>query len=294
MNKERKNNKGSSLKLKNNFQTIPSLFIILYLFIIQYSLFIGGAWADCTIRGVNENAPLLCGFATQGGWLYGESEWYVNGNSPGIFIIPLAMDAPEIVSIEFCRRSRRRDCQTFEYAIEQRKFPEQHVTVAPRFMERTPEIQARMDRENKKIREARKSVNKTKTGFLDFRYPFARRYRTSSVFGARRVFNGVPMNPHMGWDIAAPKGTEVFAIGIGTVTLTLDAYMPGKTVIIDHGFGMHSIYIHLDRIDVNIGDKVAHDTVIGTVGATGRVSGPHLHLGLYHNQIALDPELLFK
>jgi len=248
---------------------------------------------DCNIRGIQEAAPFLCGNAIQGGFLYGESNWYVNGFRPGIFIVPLGMDAPEVVKIEFCKYRRRR-CQKFSYSVTQRKYPEQHITVPPQFIEWPPDVAVRIARENDKIRAARDVRDFTKTGFLDFRHPLRGNWPTTSPFGARRVFNGEPRNPHNGWDIGAPLGTKVHAIANGRVVLTLDAYLPGKTVIIDHGFGMFSIYIHMDQIKAKIGDAVSHDTIIGTVGSTGRSSGPHLHLGLYHNQVALDPELLFQ
>jgi len=248
---------------------------------------------DCHIVGIEEGAPALCGHAIQGGFLYGETDWYVNEWEPGIFIIPLSMDAPEKLSIECCRE-RGRHCQKFKYNVIQRKYFEQHITVSPQFVEYSSDIVQRIERENTDIRASRDISNMTMTGFLNFRHPLRGKWPTTSPYGARRVFNGNPKNPHNGWDIGAPKGTPVHAIADGRVVLTIDAYLPGKMVIIDHGYGIFSVYIHLDKIKTKIDDIVSHDTVIGTVGSTGRSSGPHLHLGLYHNQVALDPELLFK
>ena len=267
--------------------------IIIALSIIHYPLSVIHA-DDCNIRGIEDGAPALCGNAIQGGFLYGESNWYVNGFKPGVFIVPLGMDAPEMVEITFCRKRREKNCQIFSYNVTQRKYPESHVKVEPKFMEWPSETADRIARENKKIRAARDTRDYSKKGWLDFKHPLRGEFPTTSPYGARRVFNGQPRNPHNGWDIGAPTGTPVHAIANGRVVLTLDAYLPGKTVIIDHGFGMFSIYIHLNEIKTKVGAKASHDTVIGTVGSTGRSSGPHLHLGLYHNQIALDPELLFK
>jgi len=262
---------------------------VLFLLFMPFSL----PADDCDIRGTTDEAPALCGDAIQGGFLYGESNWHVNDFGSGIFILPIGMDAPDKLSVEFCKE-RGKNCQTFSYKVMQRKYSEQHITVAPKFVEWPKETADRIARENTQIRASRDGRDMTMTGFLDFRHPLRGNWSTTSPYGARRVFNGEPKNPHNGWDIGAPAGTDVHAIADGRVVLTIDAYLPGKTVIIDHGYGIFSIYIHLDKIKTKPGDKVSHDTVIGTVGNTGRSSGPHLHLGLYHNQVALDPELLFK
>lgn len=114
----------------------------------------------------------------------------------------------------------------------------------------------------------------------------------SSIFGLRRFFNDQERRPHTGLDIAAPEGTPVTATAAGTVIESGDFFFSGNVIYIDHGQGIISLYAHLHTIDVKIGDVVKQGQQIGTVGETGRVTGPHLHFAVVANETLVDPELL--
>jgi len=118
--------------------------------------------------------------------------------------------------------------------------------------------------------------------------------RRSGSFGLRRIFNGQPRKPHSGMDIAAPTGTPVINPIAGTVTNVGDYFFNGKSVFIDHGQGLITMYLHLDSIDVKEGDVLKQGELLGTVGATGRVTGPHLHWGISLNDARVDPALFLR
>lgn len=115
----------------------------------------------------------------------------------------------------------------------------------------------------------------------------------SGAYGSQRILNGEPRSPHRGVDVAAPAGTPVGAMASGRVSLAeSDMYFTGGTVVLDHAHGLHSIYVHLDQVRVTVGQQLRQGQTLGTVGATGRATGPHLHWGIYWFDQALDPALL--
>lgn len=115
----------------------------------------------------------------------------------------------------------------------------------------------------------------------------------SGVFGSQRILNGKPKSPHRGVDVAANTGKPVKAMLGGVVTVAQkDMYYTGGTVMVDHGHGLQSLYAHLSEVSVEVGERLQQGEVLGKIGATGRVTGPHLHLSLYWFKTALDPALL--
>ncbi len=119
--------------------------------------------------------------------------------------------------------------------------------------------------------------------------------RISGSFGGQRIMNGIPKNPHAGMDIAVPVGTEVKASSAGVVTLAAaDLFYSGNVVVLDHGYGLHTIYAHLSEIKVKRGDIVKQGDIIALSGKTGRVTGPHLHWGASYNGIKFNPQSLLN
>ncbi|XPG48560.1 peptidoglycan DD-metalloendopeptidase family protein [Variovorax sp. KK3] len=176
------------------------------------------------------------------------------------------------------------------YAIEAKRYQEQHLKVKPGQVDLSAEDMARYERE----RDHQKQVAATFSepiprGELRMRVPVPG--RRSSSFGLRRVFNGEKRNPHSGMDIAAATGTPVVAPLAGRVIDTGDYFFNGGTVWLDHGGGLLSMYCHLSRIDVKTGDVLKPGERFCAVGATGRVTGPHLHWSVMLNRAMVDPAL---
>jgi len=119
--------------------------------------------------------------------------------------------------------------------------------------------------------------------------------RITGVFGSQRILNGVPKDPHNGTDIASPKGTPVYCMSDGIVLMTADNfYYRGNFILVDHGQGLNSKYLHLSKIFVEEGDLVKKGELIGEIGSTGRSTGPHLHWGVQWFDKRIDPESLLK
>jgi murein DD-endopeptidase MepM/ murein hydrolase activator NlpD len=166
------------------------------------------------------------------------------------------------------------------------KFPEQRLTLPRRYVTPNRKLQARIEQENKLIRQAF-----AHPGDWPVEGSFARPLagKVTGAFGTRRVMNGKTQSRHMGVDLRAPTGEPVHAAGNGRVVLTGDFYLSGKSVFIDHGGGVFSMYFHLSRIDVKKGDTVPNGALIGRAGATGRSAGPHLHFSMRVKGAHVDP-----
>jgi hypothetical protein len=164
-------------------------------------------------------------------------------------------------------------------AVRVGKFPTERLKVAPNFVEPNPEQAAKAAEDQKKLRAIYATATPEKLWTGAFRIPLDG-VKTGGNFGKRRVLNGKSNSPHSGVDLPSPTGTPVHAAQSGRVVLAEELYFAGNTVIIDHGFGIYTLYGHFSEIDAKVGDEVKVGDVIGKVGATGRVTGPHLHWGL--------------
>ena len=177
------------------------------------------------------------------------------------------------------------------YEVVGKKYSEQRLKVAPGTVDLSPENEARYARERTHLAAVMATFSDASMLPADLQMRVPVPGRRSSSFGLRRMFNGQARNPHSGMDIAAGTGTPVVAPLPGRVIDTGDYFFNGQTVWLDHGGGLLSMMCHLSAIDVKPGDVLVTGARLGAVGATGRVTGPHLHWGVMLNRTMVDPAL---
>ena len=178
-------------------------------------------------------------------------------------------------------------------AVNAGQYPTTELQVEERYVELSPEDQARADREAAET----SAIYDTFTPERYWTEPFAipvRGAKDGRNFGHRRVFNGQPRAPHSGADLRAATGTPIYATNRGRVVLAKDLFFSGNAVFIDHGYGLYTTYLHLSKIDVAVGDIVERGQQLGLAGATGRVTGPHLHWGVRLLDARVDPFSLVR
>lgn len=176
-------------------------------------------------------------------------------------------------------------------SLQNREYDIQHVEgVEQKYVTPPKEVTERIQQDNRNVRSARETFSAQPYFFEQAVKPSEG--RISGVYGSQRIFNGQPRNPHYGLDIAAPTGTPVLAAWSGKVLLAEDLYYSGLTLIIDHGLGVSSTYMHLSKFDVQVGEDITQGQKIAEIGATGRVTGPHLDWRINWFQERLDPALL--
>ena len=211
----------------------------------------------------------------------------------GRFVFGLARDTSPSLELSLVSVSGERRSLAFD--VEQRQYDIQSIDgIASKYVSPPKEVLKRISDDAKQVRAARRINNPSRYDYLG-NAEMPAQGRISGVYGSQRIFNGVPKRPHFGLDIAAPTGTPVNAPLSGVVTLVHDdMYYSGGTLIIDHGRGVSSTFIHLSRIDVKPGDEVTQGQLIGAIGASGRATGPHLDWRINWFDQRLDPELLLQ
>lgn len=237
------------------------------------------------------------GNLVQGGFVFGQTTPYakvsIEGESTqsgadGTFTFGLNRNLPEAVTLEITTKDKTEKQVLF---IKQRTYKTQKINGIPsRKVTPNAEDMKHIQSDSAQIKDARNH-------FSDLKFIFEKPILPASgpksgVYGSRRVFNGEERSWHKGMDIAAPTGANVVAPIGGVVRLALPlSFFNGNLIILDHGYNLMTIYAHLNSMNVKTGETVQKGDIIGTVGQTGRATGPHLHWGLYWKNMALDPEL---
>ncbi|MGI9277827.1 MAG: M23 family metallopeptidase [Endozoicomonas sp.] len=246
-----------------------------------------------------DGLPHIQSQLTQGGFFIGQVEpgssvvfndREVRVSSEGRFVIGFGRDAR--LKQQYSVTSPSAKVLKHSLTLEKRQYKVQRINgVAGKYVKPAEAVLKRIQLENLEVRSARQFDTKA----LDFFRGFSRPAKgpVSGVYGSQRYFNGEPRRPHFGLDIAGPVGTQVVAPADGIVRLAeSDLYFSGGTIIIDHGFGLSTSYLHLSKLEVAEGDRVSRGGVIGRMGATGRVTGPHLDWRLNWFDQRLDPALM--
>jgi murein DD-endopeptidase MepM/ murein hydrolase activator NlpD len=247
------------------------------------------AAAELRLEGELTQGGLIRGIAPPGSTIALDSQ-SVRVSRDGLFVFGFGREAPGTATLRITYPSGI--TETRPLTITKRQYQTQRIDGLPRNMvtSSTKEL-ARIRREGAAIAAVRRR-DTAATWFAEgFRWPLWG--TVTGVYGSQRILNGEPRRPHYGIDIAGPTGTPVLAPAPGIVALAeADLFFTGGTVMIDHGHGLTSVYSHLAQVSVAIGDNVASGDVLGTVGATGRVTGAHLDWRVNWFKTRLDPALL--
>jgi Membrane proteins related to metalloendopeptidases len=259
------------------------------------------AHAQASTSGVCDNGIVFPSSVSQGALVFGRipagsevryAERTLRTTAYGTIVFGVGRDEKGPLQLTVTTPSGA--CKPAPIAVTARDWPTERINgVPPKTVNPPPAIAERIKREQAQVTAARaRDDDRT-----DFTKPFIWpvQGRISGRFGNARVYNGQAGSGHSGMDIAAPAGTPVKAPAGGVVTFAApDLYLTGGTLLLDHGFGVSSNFLHLSRIDVKAGDVVEQGQVIGAVGATGRATGPHLHWGMNWFDVRVDPLLVLE
>ena len=250
---------------------------------------------------INANATEFKGIFKQGSFILGKTKpnstvlidkKKVRVSKDGYFAFGIGRDRKNNIIIKVINNKKS---EIFEKKILKKKYNIQRIDgLPPKQVTPPPEVYERIKKDNKLIGDAR-SINTPLIFFKDkFIYPLDK-YIVTGVYGSQRILNGKPRRPHYGIDFHAPEGTPVKAMMDGVITLVeKDMYFTGGTIIFDHGHGISTLFMHMKDIKVSVGQKVKKGEIVGTLGQSGRATGPHLDIRLNWFDVKLDPESILK
>lgn len=285
--------------MKNKF-TLSIFPPVVYVFIISLLSLLSLAMHSYAGQMHMGKDILLKGDFIQGGLVIGRvppgsqvvfEQKSIRVSPQGDFIIGFNRDEPQQVSLKIITPDKQTIAK--QLLIKKRVYKIQRINGLPKakVSPRKPEVLARIRKEIVQAASARKLDDERSDFLQDFIWPT--RGRISGVYGSQRVLNGKPRRPHFGVDVAAPTGTAVLAPASGIITLANpDMFFSGGTIILDHGHGLSSSFLHLSQLLVKTGDVVKQGDLIARVGATGRVTGAHLDWRMNLFKRRVDPQLL--
>ena len=210
----------------------------------------------------------------------------------GYFAFGIGRDRTNNILVKITSKGKTK---VFEKKIFKKIYKIQRIDGLPKKQVTPPkEVYERIKKDNILIGKAR-AINSDLDFFKEKFTPPLQNSIITGVYGSQRILNGKPRRPHYGLDFASPEGTPIKAMLDGVVTLSEDdLYFTGGTIIFDHGHGISTLYMHLKNVDVKMGDKIKQGDIIGSVGMTGRSTGPHLDIRLNWFNVKLDPESVLK
>jgi hypothetical protein len=257
-----------------------------------FLLFSSSVWAleapFSVVKAALEPGGFLVGVAPSGTEVF-----YGGKNIPladhGAFFVGFDRFSPRKQQIKVCVGAGV--CDVWPFTLAARVYQTQKIVgVPPQTVNLSPSDEARVAREAKAIQAARVRVGEQ--AFFEGAFDWPVEGPISGVYGSRRTYNGEERNWHKGLDVAMPVGTPVKAMASGVVVFARMTFMNGNLVLIDHGGRVFTGYAHMESMRVQEGESVGRGEVIGAIGTTGRSTGPHLHMGLYWGDMALDPRLI--
>ena len=267
--------------------------------ILRYAVLAGVLLLALRGLAVAAGDLVLDGDLVQGGLIFGRvtpgadvqvADRVLRVSPEGRFILGFGRDAEAEVELNVTYPDGSKEARLLP--VKARQYDIQRIDgVAKKYVSPSEEVLERIKQENAEI--ARVRAIDHPEAFFDNGFIWPVVGRISGVYGSQRIFNGEPRRPHFGVDVAAPKGTPVNAPADGIVTLAeSDLYYSGGTVILDHGHGLTSAFLHMDSLSVEVGQRIKQGVKIGTLGSTGRSSGPHLDWRINWFEERIDPQLL--